>query len=399
MYCGGQGVYLYYLSREFQRMGHDVEVFAGPPYPVLAEGVMLHRIESLNLYDLDNRCWAQTPSRLRDPFNLYEVVSNALGMFPELFTFGMRTYLELRRMCPQDRFDIIHDNQSLGYGLLMMKTLGKPVVATIHHPLLLDRDEELVQSEGLLKKLDRMASYPIFMQHIVSKRMDRVITDSNNSASEVRRLFGVPGERLRVIYPGVDTEVFKRVDGVGEGRKSLIMVGNTDDRKKGIVYLLRALRILNGEVDVKLTIVDRDASSSKYASGLIREYGLDGMVSFTGRIGVEELVRRYSSSTIAVTPSVYEGFGLPACEAMSCGVPVIATSAGGLPEVVVDGATGMLVPPADEHALAGAIRRLLDDEELQHRFGSSGRDWVEKNFRWDGTARRTIEVYEEALAG
>ena len=269
--------------------------------------------------------------------------------------------------------------------------LARPDARVLQGP-----DAELAQAKSLLERIDRMMFYPLFMQHIVSRRMDRVITDSMTSAGAVRSIFKVREDRLRVIYPGVDTDIFRHVDGRKEPG-SIIVVGNTEDKKKGIIYLLRALRLLKGE-PVRLTIVDEE-SGAKYARRQIREYGIEEMVSFTGRITDEELARRYSASEIAVTPSVYEGFGLPAAEAMACEVPVVATRAGALPEVVEDGESGILVPPADEFALAGAIKRLLEDEALKRRLAAAGRERVERYFSWEETARKTIEVYEEARSG
>lgn len=318
-----------------------------------------------------------------------------MGMFPEMLTFSIRAYLKLRRLLPH-QFDIIHDNQTLAYGLLLMKSLGIPLVATVHHPLPIDRDAALAQAESFWQKLEAVMFYPLFMQHVVVRGMSRVITDSESSATTIRRTFKVRDDRIRVIYPGVDTNIFRRRDGERKEKGGIIVVGNTEDRKKGILYLLQALQLLKGDLDVKLTIVDQGGPDAKFVNSLIRRYGLEGMVRFTGRISAEELASRYSASEIAVTASVYEGFGLPAAEAMACEVPVVATTAGALPEVVEDGKTGILVPPADATALAGAIKRLLGDEVLKRRLGEAGRRRVERCFSWRETARKTIEVYEEA---
>lgn len=395
MYCGGQGVYLYYLSRELQRLGHEVHVVVGPPYPDIAPGVREHRVENLNFFE--NQFPKKTPFKVFTPLNLYELAVTRVGMFPEMFAFSMRAYEKVRQLLPQYRFDIIHDNQTLGYGILLMKAFGVPIVATVHHPLPIDRKTDLAYLERARDRLWRMMFYPFLMQHLVTKRMDRVITVSASAAEETAKVFKVPREKLRVIYNGIDTTVFRKLDGAKKERGRLIMVGNTQDRKKGLIYLLKALQLLRGKMDVKLTIVDRGLPDNEYAPQLVNRYGLDGRVFFTGKVGVEELVRHYGRAEVAVVPSLYEGFGLPAAEAMACGLPVVATTAGALPEVVEDGRNGILVPPRDAYALAGAIERLLRDDELRRVMGEKGRRRVERHFTWEQAARKTLEVYQEVL--
>ena len=395
MYCGGQGVYLYYLSRELQRLGHEVDVVVGPPYPDIAPGVEEHRVENLNFFE--NRFPKKTPFRVFTPLNLYELAVTRVGMFPEMFAFSMRAYEKVRQLLCQRRFDIIHDNQTLGYGILLMKAFKIPIVATVHHPLPIDRKTDLAYLEGVKDRLWRIMFYPFLMQHVVTKRMDRVITVSASAAEETKNVFKVPTQKMRVIYNGIDTTIFRKLDGEGKQHGHLIMVGNTQDRKKGLVYLLEALRLLQRKNDVKLTIVDRGLPDNEYAPQLVNRYSLDGRVNFTGKVGLEELVKHYARAEVAVVPSLYEGFGLPAAEAMACGLPVIATSAGALPEVVEDGKSGILVPPQDAHALAKAIEQLLSDEQLRRVMGEEGRKRVQTHFTWEQAAKKTLEVYQEVL--
>jgi glycosyltransferase involved in cell wall biosynthesis len=182
------------------------------------------------------------------------------------------------------------------------------------------------------------------------------------------------------------------------------MVANTDDRKKGVLYLLQALQQLRDD-GAKLTIVDDAVRHSSYVedvgplpsygSELVEKLNLDGTVRFTGRLTREELAQHYAAARIAVVPSLYEGFGLPAAEAMACGTPVIATTGGALPEVVGD--AGMLVPPADADALATAIRQLLSDQQAQQRMSEAGKKRVREQFNWEQAAKKTLDVYREVL--
>ena len=385
-------------------MGHEVEVIAGPPFPEISEGVSLHRLKSLSIYHPESSLRTNLP-KVRNPVDLYELCATRQGMFVEPLTFSLRAYAKLKELCKQRRFDIIHDNQSLGYGLLLMKRLNIPVIATIHHPLPIDREADLEQANGLREKWRIRKFYSfIRMQALVSRRLERIITVSQSAARKTEHFFKVPADKLRVVYNGIDTQIYSRNEKASQKRDGLIMVGNTDDRKKGILYLLKALHLLEKDW-MKLTIVDDAERHSTYTDdvgplpsyglNLVRKLNLDGLVHFTGRLTREELVQHYSAAQIAVVPSLYEGFGLPAAEAMACGTPVIASTGGALPEVVGD--AGMLVPSGRADALAAAIKQLLNDEQAQQRMSEAGRKRVEDKFNWEQAARKTLEVYQEVL--
>jgi len=279
-----------------------------------------------------------------------------------------------------------------------MKRLKVPVVATIHHPIPIDRDMALAQARTLREKFQMKRWYSFCpMQGRVARRMDRVITVSQSSAGAIERAHKVPRDRLRVVYNGIDTNLFKRDDGISKEPNSLILVNNGEQSIKGVPYLLKALYILRNGIEVKLTVVGSPTPNGQYLK-LIKEYGIGDIVTFTGRVTMEELVKHYLASEICVVPSLYEGFGFPAAEAMSCQLPVITTSGGALPEVVgQDGDTGIMVPPADPDALAAAVKRLLGDEPLRRKMGEAGRKRVERNFTWEQAAKKTLEAYQEVL--
>lgn len=403
-YSGGQGIYIYYLSREFQRMGHEVEVIASAPLPEVSEGIILHQLRSSSIYHPGSYFRRNLP-KVRNPVDFYELCASRLGIFAEPWAFSFRAYAKLRELCKQRRFDIIHDNQGLGYGLLLMKRLNIPVIATIHHPLPIDRQADLEQANGFRDRWRIRKFYSfIRMQAFVARRLDRIITVSQSSAKDTRLFFKVPADKFRVVYNGIDTDIYNGNEEASQNRGGLIMVANTDDRKKGVLYLLQALQML-GKDKIKLTIVDDAERHSSYVEDvgplpsygfkLVRKLNLDGMVHFTGRLAREELAQHYSAAQIAIVPSLYEGFGIPAAEAMACGTPVIATTGGALPEVVGD--AGILVPPGSADALAAAIKQLLDDKQAQQRMSEAGRKRVEEKFSWEQAARKTLEVYQEVL--
>ena len=385
-------------------MGHEVEVIASPPLPEVSEDVIMRCLKSLSIYHPESSLRTNLP-KVRNLVDLYELCATRQGMFVEPLTFSLRAYAKIRELCKQRRFDIIHDNQCLGYGLLLMKRLNIPVIATIHHPLPIDRQADLEQANGLRDKWRIRKFYSfIHMQAFVARRLDRIITVSQSSAKDTRLFFKVPADKFRVVYNGIDTDIYNGNEEASQNRDGLIMVANTDDRKKGVLYLLQALQML-GKDKIKLTIVDDAERHSSYVEDvgplpsygfkLVRKLNLDGMVHFTGRLAREELAQHYSAAQIAIVPSLYEGFGIPAAEAMACGTPVISTTGGALPEVVGD--AGILVPPGSADALAAAIGQLLNDKQAQQRMSEAGRKRVEEKFSWEQAARRTLDVYQELL--
>ncbi len=402
-YSGGQGIYIHYLSRELQALGHEVHVIAGPPYPEVVEGVTIHKLESLNLYESPATSW-QSLARVNTPLRLYEFLAVSLGTFPEPFTFSIRAYYRLRSLMAEQPFDIIHDNQCLGYGLLLMKRLGAPVVATIHHPIHIDRSIEFLQAKDRWDKfrLWRWFSF-IPMQQSVAAQIERVITVSESSAEHIRTMFRIPGESLRVVFNGVDVDFFDNSGHVSREPHRLLMVSSGNGHTKGLRYLFEAVRQLRdeaeylGETPLRLTVVGNDHPEAE-AARLTREFDLDDIVTLTGHVERQKLANLYSASEIAVVPSLHEGFGFPAAEAMSSRLPVVSTTAGALPEIVgSDGDAGLLVPPADPVALAAALRRLLNDEPLRRGMGERGRKRVVDRFSWRQAALNTLAVYRELV--
>ena len=385
-------------------MGHDVEVISSAPLPEVSEGIVLHQLRSSSIYH-PGSSFRKNLLKVRNLVDLHELCASRLGVFAEPWAFSFRAYAKIKERCKQRRFDIVHDNQGLGYGLLSVKRLNIPVIATIHHPLPIDRQADLEQATGFRQR-QRIRKFYSFirMQAFVARRLDRIITVSQSSAKDTNLFFRVPPDKIRVVYNGIDTEIYRGNEEAGRNRHGLIMVANTDDRKKGVLYLLQALQLLRDD-GIKLTIVDDAARHSSYIEDvgplpsygckLVNKLNLDAMVHFTGRLTREELAQHYSAAQIAVVPSLYEGFGIPAAEAMACGTPVVATSGGALPEVVGD--AGILVPPANADALAAAIKQLLNDKQAQRQMSEAGKKRVREKFNWEQAARKTVEVYQEAM--
>jgi len=395
-YSGGQGIYVRYLSRCLRNLGHKVDVVSGIPYPILDEGINLIKLPSLDLYAHPEwRRYFINPAKLSNSPNIVEWLGECCGFFTEPSTFGMRAYRFLQQDNRYKQYDVIHDNQSLSYGILKISRLGTPLIATIHHPIAIDRKLALKASKSAWQSWGiRRWYYFTHMQHRVASELSRFITGSQNSYREIMEVFKLPQDSLRVIYDGVDNTIFTRTPGISSSENRLLTVNSGDTPLKGLKFLLEAVAYLKKERDIQLVIVGKPMRNG-YTKGLIERLGISNCVSYAGQVDTPELVRQYSMATMLVVPSIYEGFGLPAAEAMACGTPVVSTTAGALPEVVGD--TGILVPPADTKSLIDAIKILLDNPEKRNHLAELGYKRVTKMFNWQSTAKRTSDVYQEAI--
>lgn len=392
-HCGGQGVYVRHLSRELAALGHDVEVFSGQPYPELDPGVTLTKVPSLDLYRDDDPFRTPKPREFRDLVDVLEVATMWTAGFPEPLTFSLRAAKLLRARAGE--FDVVHDNQCLGYGLLRIADAGLPLVATIHHPITRDRELDLAQATTWRRKLTLRRWYGFLrMQARVARRIGTLLTVSESSADDIRTAFDVDRESLHTIPLGVDTELFAPPAGARvPGR--IVCVASADAPLKGVSTLLGAVAKLRTERTVELVLVSKLAEGGVTAR-LIDELGIGDIVRTVSGIGDAELAALLGSAEIAAVPSLYEGFSLPAVEAMACGTPLVASRAGAIPEVVGD--AGVLVPPGDGEKLAAALAALFDDPAERDRLGAAARQRVLDRYSWSAVAAQTACVYDDAIA-
>ncbi|GII87432.1 glycosyl transferase family 1 [Sphaerisporangium siamense] len=390
--CGGQGVYLRHLSRELVALGHHVEVFSGPPYPELDEGVVLTRVPSLDLYRDEDPFRTPRLAEYRDWIDVLEVATMWTAGFPEPLTFSLRALREMKRRAGD--FDVVQDNQTLGYGLLGIQKLF-PVVGTIHHPISVDRRIEL-EAAPPRKQLSLRRWYGfVRMQSIVAPRLKPILTVSESSLADIHRDFNVPQSSMRLIPLGVDTRYFHPRPHLPKRPGSIVAVASADSPMKGVATLLRAVAKLATERDVNLTVVSRPTPGGP-TEKLVQELALGERVRFVHGISDDELGELIATSEISVVPSLYEGFSLPAVEHMACGTPLVASRTGALPEVVGDAA--VQVAPGDAEELAAVLRRLHDSPAERERVGKAGFDRVMERFTWNVVAKRTVEAYREAIA-
>jgi glycosyltransferase involved in cell wall biosynthesis len=401
-HCGGQGIYLRHLSRELHALGHHVEVFSGPPYPDLEPGPLLRTLPSLDLYADEDPFRTPGLSEYRDWIDVLEVATMWTGAFPEPLTFSLRALRALRPRVAD--FDIVHDNQVLAYGMLGIPRLGLPLVTSIHHPISVDRRIELAAAQPLtrwpltqwsLSRLGKRRWYSfVRMQGRVARRIGPVLTGSQSSRDDIIADFKVAPDQVRVIPLGVDTRLFhprarERVPG------RIVSVASADSPLKGVATLLRAFAKLVTERTAELTLVGKPTPGGP-TDRLVSELALGDRVRFVTGISDTELAELIASAELAVVPSLYEGFSLPAVEHMASGTPLIATRTGALPEVVGDAAR--LVAPGDAEELGTALAALLDSPAERERLAEVALRRVQERFAWPAVARATVAQYREAMA-
>lgn len=391
-HCGGQGIFLRHLSRELAALGHQVEVWSGQPYPELEPGPELVRLPSLDLYRDDDPFRTPHPREIRDWIDVLEVAGMWTAYFPEPLTFSLRALRALRSRAAD--FDIVHDNQVLAYGNLRISALGLPLITSIHHPISVDRRIELAAARGL-RKIPKWRWYSfVGMQGRVARRIGPVMTGSQSSKADIVRDFRVPQENVTVVPLGVDTRLFHPRPGARvPGR--IVAVASADSPVKGVATLLRAFAKLAAERDVSLTLVSKLVEGGP-TERLLSDLSLGDQVQFVSGISDAELASLVASAEIAVVPSLYEGFSLPAVEHMASGTPLIASRTGALPEVTGDAA--MLVTPGDAEELCAALRTLHDSPAERDRLARAALGRVAQRFAWPAVARATVAEYRKAIA-
>ncbi|MEY4024989.1 MAG: hypothetical protein RL438_502 [Actinomycetota bacterium] len=394
-HVGGQGVYTRHLTKALVDLGHHVEVFGGQPYPILDSRIPLHKLPSLDIFN------DQYPGRfpayweIKDWPSFVETAQFLKGTFGEPRAFSIRAYNELSKRV--NEFDLVHDNQCLGYGILKIEK-KIPTIVTLHHPITKDRKLEMEHTKTWFKRraISRWYSF-VNMQGKVASKMPRVVVVSENSIADIHTDMKVSLDRMKLVPVGVDPDLFTPLPHISRKPGHLITTASADVALKGLSYLLEALAKIRTERDVHLTIIGRPREGAN--ADLIRKLGLTDCITHVSGVSDERIVELYAESELAVVPSLYEGFSLPAIEAMSTGICLVATTGGALPEVTgVDNDTVLSCPAGDADALAASIRRGLDNAELRNRIGAAGRTRVVERWSWKHCAQLTVDQYREVLS-
>lgn len=394
-HVGGQGVYTRHLTKALVDLGHSVEVFGGQPYPVLDERITMHKLPSLDLFN------DQYPGRIPGYWEIktwpdfVEAVRLFRGQFAEPLTFSKRVYGELKQRV--NDFDLVHDNQCLGYDILKIEKII-PTIVTLHHPITRDRELEMTHAATPKRRrsLKRWYSF-VEMQGEVASKMPRIVVVSENSINDIHKDMGVSRDRMRLVPVGVDPDLFKPLPNVARKPGQLITTASADVALKGLSFLLEAMAQLRAQGrEIRLTIIGKPRPG--HSMDLIESLGLKPFIDFVSGVPDERIVELYAEAELAVVPSLYEGFSLPAIEAMSTGICLVATDGGALPEVTgTNNDTVLQCPAADAPALAAAIARGLDSAELRARVGEAGRQRVVERWSWRHCASLTVDQYREVL--
>ena len=394
-HVGGQGVYTRHLTKALVDLGHTVEVFGGQPYPVLDERIPLHKLPSLDLWN--DHYPGRFPGywEIKTKGDLAEVFTHLKGTFGEPLGFSVRVHGALKQRVRD--FDLVHDNQCLGYGILGVEKM-MPTIVTLHHPITRDRALEMEHQKNWRKRwsIGRWYNF-VKMQGRVASRMPRIVVVSENSIKDIHKDMKVSLDRMRLVPVGVDPELFQPMPHVTRRPGRLITTASADVALKGLSYLLEAMAKLRTERDVTLTIIGKPREGA--SADLIDKLGLRPHIEFVSGVPDERIVELYAEAELAVVPSLYEGFSLPAIEAMSTGICLVATDGGALPEVTGrDGETVLQCKAGDVESLAAALRRGLDSAEARERIGAAGRQRVVERWSWKHCAQLTVDQYREVLA-
>ena len=391
-YGGGQGIYIKYLSKALVDAGHQVDVISGQPYPHVDPRVKLIKMPGMNLYEAGLR--SLRPHHLKSLTNVIEWTGKLTGAFSEPHCFGRRVYKYLNRH--GRHYDIIHDNQCLSWGMLKLQRSGFPLVTTIHHPITSDLKIALSTAQNWAERMmiNRWHSF-LAMQKKVARQLHNVVTVSERSREDIGTAFDIQSSAIELIYNGIDTEEFRPMPQIPKKPFRIIATASADAPLKGGRYLLEAVAKLKQRYPkIELLLVGKPRSGGE-TEQLMQNLQIADNVYCVSGISTQQLVTYYAEAEVAIIPSVYEGFGLPAGEAMACGVPVVSTTGGALPEVVGD--AGVTVSVKNSAAIAEAVSKLLDDEHERRRLSLAGRARVEQLFCWKRAAQQMTGYYQQVI--
>ena len=386
---GGQGVYVRDLSDALKKIGHKVTIISGPPYPHLPEDTKLIKLPGMNLFETFNfkdRLKKFIASK-KNFINIFEFFSTLFGGFPELQTFGYRA----NKFLKNGDFDIVLDNQSISYGMLKLQKQF-PLIEIIHHPITKDLKFELSQSNKFLYQVSRKRWHSFLkMQKRVAPKLNKIITVSHNSKKDIVNDFKVADKNISVINNGLDTTIFRLIEKDNfKNNYQLITTASADVPLKGLDYSLKAIKILKEKYpDIHLIVIG-DVKKGGHTERLIEELGIKENIFFKKNISKTKICELYSSSSIAIVSSLYEGFGYPVIEAMSCEVPLIATDVSSIPELVGDFAK--LIKPKDSKQISDAVIEILSDYENYKVIAENGRQHIIDKFNWPKITKQYEEV-------
>ena len=381
------------MSKALKNLGHEVSVLSGPPYPELDSGVNLIKIPSLGLFESGERLKAFRLRFLWSPIDLYEWITVMTGGFPEPYTYGKRVLKKLKEN--NLKLDVLLDNQSLSSSLLEIQA-HYPLAVTIHHPITKDHKLEMQNAINWKERLSSSRWHNFLpMQKKVAPQLKNIICVSQPSKEDVISEFKVDEKKITVIPNGIDIGIFKPSSIKKSFSFRIVTTASADIPLKGLRHLILALpRVIRQFPLTSLTVIGKSPEKSNL-NKLIDDLDLEDKITFRSGISEEEIVKTYHDSDIAVIPSLYEGFGFGAGEAMACGVPLISTDSGGLKQVIGDAA--LKIKPGSVNEIEEGILKLFTEEKIRQELAEKGRERMEEFFDWKIAASAYIEVFKKII--
>lgn len=391
---GGQGIYVKDLSQALVNLGHEVTVFSGPPYPELDKKIVLIQSPGLNLFETFNfkdRFFKFINHKDKTTSDFYEFFSVLFGGFPEMRTFGVRA----KKHVLKNKYDLVIDNQSVSYGMEYIQILT-PLIEVIHHPITMDLKYELSTSNNLIYRFSRHRWYSFLrMQKKVAPLLKNILTPSNNSKKDISKEFHVKPENISVIHNAVDSNIFRPYPEIKNLPQRLITTASADVPLKGLDFSLYALADLSKEFqDIELLVIGT-LRKGGHTDRLVKKLNLNERVTFKTGITKDEIAQEYAKSSVAIVSSLYEGFGYPVAEAMSCSIPLIATDVASIPEITDNFA--ILIPPKDSDAIRDSIRKILLEPDLYNKVAAKGRLHIKNKFNWQTIGKQYEELMNKVI--
>ena len=351
----------------------------------------LIKIPSLGLFESGERLKAFRLRFLWSPIDLYEWITVMTGGFPEPYTYGKRVLKKLKEN--NLKLDVLLDNQSLSSSLLEIQA-HYPLAVTIHHPITKDYKLEMQNAINWKERLSSSRWHNFLpMQKKVAPQLKNIICVSQPSKEDVISEFKVDEKKITVIPNGIDIGIFKPSSIKKSLSFRIVTTASADIPLKGLRHLILALpRVIRQFPLTSLTVIGKSPEKSNL-NNLIDDLNLEDKITFRSGISEKEIVKTYHDSDIAVIPSLYEGFGFGAGEAMACGVPLISTDSGGLKQVIGDAA--LKIKPGSVNEIEEGILKLFTEEKIRQELAKKGRERMEEFFDWKIAASAYIDGLRE----
>ena len=391
---GGQGIYVKDLSKALLELGHDVTLLSGPPYPHLDKNIKLIKSPGLNLFETFNfkdRFFKFINHKNKTLTDVYEFMSVLAGGFPEMRTFGVRA----RKHILKNKYDLVIDNQSISYAMEYIQ-ITTPLIEIIHHPITMDLKHELEANNNFIYKISRLRWYSFLkMQKKVAPLLKNIITVSESSKRDISADFKVKPQNISVIHNAVDSNIFRPYPDIKRVPHRLITTASADVPLKGLDFTLHALATLVQDFnDIELLVIGAPREGG-HTERLIKKLNLNERVTFKTGITKDQIAQEYAKSSVAIVSSLYEGFGYPVAEAMSCSTPLIATDIASIPEITADYA--ILIPPKNPAAINDSIRKIFLKPNLYNEIADRGRQHIKTKFNWLFIGKQYEELMDKVI--